>query len=237
MSSDESQHIVVLHGWSSDPQTASRWEPLLMELRAHGHTVEYLSIPGLDFETKKSFTLEKYLEWLDETLSKRTTVLMGHSFGGKLAIAYASRGSLTLRGIVLIAHSGFRDSRIIVRIKRNLALALSKLFGPLKTVSIFRSILYLVLREHDYEKATDGQKKTLRNMLPISLEKDAKKVHIPALCLWGQSDTTTPLFLAYKTKRLIPHTQLEIIPDARHSPQFTHSTIVSQKILDFMAEI
>lgn len=237
MSSASQHHIVVLHGWSYSSATADSWEPLLSELRADGHTVEYLSIPGLDSNTNNSYTFSDYLTWLENSLSSNTTIIIGHSFGGKLALAYAASETTSLRGLVLIAHSGFVDNRLLKRFKRSVFGVLSRLLSPLKAVSIIRKLTYALLRESDYLKATPAQQATLRSVLPISLEQHAARVNIPTLCVWGSRDTYTPLYMAYKTKELIPHAELKVIHGARHAPHVTNATEVHTIIKEFLSEI
>lgn len=237
MSSASQHHIVVLHGWSYTSTTADSWEPLLSELRADGHTVEYLSIPGLDGNKTQSYTFSDYLEWLEKSLSSNTTVVIGHSFGGKLALAYAALDTTSLRGLVLIAHSGFVDTRLLKRFKRSVFGALSGLFSPLKSFPVIRSMTYALLRESDYLKATTAQQATLRSVLPISLEQQAERVSIPTLCIWGTRDTYTPVYMAYKTKELIPHTELKVIAGARHAPHVTNVTEVHTSIKEFLSNI
>jgi pimeloyl-ACP methyl ester carboxylesterase len=82
--------FVLVHGAFSG---AWVWEPVIGELRAAGHTVETLDLPGSgeDSTPVEEVTLDAYAERICEVLAKdpEPAVLVAHSMGG-VAIAHAA---------------------------------------------------------------------------------------------------------------------------------------------------
>ena len=58
------------------------------------------------------------------------------------------------------------------------------------------------------------------------------KVNVPTLIIWGENDKVLPLEDGRKMQQRIKNSKLEIIKNARHSPQFTHPNEVSSAIFN-----
>jgi pimeloyl-ACP methyl ester carboxylesterase len=81
--------LVLVHGAFSG---AWCWEPVLPGLRAAGHTVETLDLPGsgADQTPASKVTLDRYAERVCDVLAAGPpAVLVGHSMGG-MAITHAA---------------------------------------------------------------------------------------------------------------------------------------------------
>ena len=86
----EGQDIVLLHGWG---QNIEMMKPLGDKLVDYRITI--LDLPGFGFteEPKDIWTVKDYASYLDEFLKAvnvKKPILIGHSFGGRIAIYYAS---------------------------------------------------------------------------------------------------------------------------------------------------
>ena len=239
-----SPQIYILHGWSISNQNQQKWQPFIDALASHTIDAIFLNIPGLSAPLEEEWTLEDYVQWLDTKIPKnKSIILLGHSFGGQLAIRYTAAHPKTVKKLILIDSAGIIDQRIHKKLKRNLFYYTAKIGKPIislinKTTphlnDIFRNSLYKLARESDYKNANPLMRKVMHNVINTQVTKDAAQINHPTLILWGENDKITPGFMAEKYNRLIPNSQLQFIPQARHSPQYTHPQLVSDHINRFI---
>ena len=83
--------IVLLHGWG---QNIEMMKPIGDNLRRE-HQILIIDLPGFGLSDEPDFpwTLYDYVEMLKEmieSLKLKNIILMGHSFGGKISLLYAS---------------------------------------------------------------------------------------------------------------------------------------------------
>ena len=228
------QHIVLLHGWTPDVTVIDRWEPLKKLLEKAGYTVHLWKIPGLTTETKKTFTIEQYQDWLFKKISPlKSCVLVGHSFGGQLATIFATKHPELLSKLILVDSSGIVDFSPRKVIKRYLFKTLAKIGFIFKKSVFLRKILYKFIREKDYFEANTAQRETMNHALAYSVKPFLHSITTPTLILWGENDQTTPLYLGKIFHQQIPNSNFIVLP-ARHSPIYTHPQLVFEKMYTFI---
>ena len=118
------------------------------------------------------------------------------------------------------------------RVKRGVLKAAAKAGKVVTKNERLRHLLYKAAREQDYYKAQPVMRETMANMLQSDYRLEPKKVAVPTHTIWGRADTATPLKDAYTFKNAIKNSGLTIVDGAKHSPQFTHTAIVSKAIKD-----
>lgn len=220
--------IFALHGWTYS--TAS-WKPFIKHLENNGIQLVMLDIPGLTEESGVVWTLNDYVEWLKVKLNKeKTPVILGHSNGGRIALAYAAKYPQNLKKIILLDSAGISHNEPRIRLKRLAFSALAKIGKRFRASNLFRDLLYKAAREQDYHKATPEMKQTMINLLNTDLTPQLPEIKIPVTIIWGRYDKTTPLSDGRLMHRLIKNSELFIIDNARHSPHFTHPDRVSMMI-------
>ncbi|MDD5605779.1 MAG: alpha/beta hydrolase [Patescibacteria group bacterium] len=225
--------LIVLHGWT---YTHQRWEPLIGMLRQAGLKPRLLDIPGLTGSLNKPWSLEDYIDWLHGQISQtgRPVVLVGHSNGGRIALAFTVRYPELVHKLILIDSAGIYHRELGLRIKRFVFRGLAKV-GKFFTASPrARSWLYRIARVSDYHQAPPHMRQTMINLIAHDLTRVLPDIAVPTLIIWGQGDTTTPLADALTMKTQIPGAHLEIITGAKHSPHITHSHEVSRFITKFL---
>jgi pimeloyl-ACP methyl ester carboxylesterase len=95
--------IVLVHGAFAG---AWCWEPVLSGLRATGHTVDTLDLPGSgeDRTPVAEITLDAYAERVCEVLAVGPpAVLVGHSMGGMVITQAAARSPRQIRSLIYVA--------------------------------------------------------------------------------------------------------------------------------------
>jgi len=230
--------ILILHGWTSSDQTKDKWQPLIKLLEEKKYSVRLLLLPGLTQPLSESWDLEQYVKWLDAQVSvNKQVIIIGHSFGGQLAIKYAAHHPEHLKCLLLIDSSGVPDNRWQKKLKRLVFLTLAKVGRNLPQKKFLKKLLYRLAGERDYYQATEKQKATMRLAIRTDIREEASKIKIPTLLLWGENDQTTPIFMGKTLAMLMQNSQLQIIPNARHSPQYTHPMQVTSIFHNWLQQL
>jgi len=222
--------IYLLHGWA---YSTSKWQPFIKALKSHGYNPQLLKTPGLTAPLKQTWTLKDYVEWLEKKLPQNSLVL-GHSNGGRLALALASTYPQKISKLILIAPAGIYHNNFSIRLKRAIFKSIAKIGQKITKSSNLRNLLYKSALETDYHNAPSHLRQTMANLISQDLTTILASIIVPTLIIWGKKDQTLPLSDGQKIHQLIKNSQLNIIDNARHSPQFTHPQLVTQQIATFL---
>jgi pimeloyl-ACP methyl ester carboxylesterase len=233
--------LIILHGWAADHQNElkwqPKWQPLMEQLTAAGTQVNFLPLPGLSSTLEKAWQLNDYVNWLHKQLAEyKKVVLLGHSFGGQLAVRYTSIFPEKVDSLVLVDPAGIRPFSTKARVKRAVFQTAAKLGKVLFPLHLGRVLLHKIAREHDYLQASPVMRETMRNVLADEIKNDLQNIQAETLILWGDQDTATPVTHAQLFSSGIENSQLHFIAGARHSPQFTHVQQTAQHIISFLQQ-
>ncbi len=99
--------IFILHGWT---KTTDKWKPFIDYLRDDRFSIELLKIPGLTAKIDKPWALDNYVEWLKNIVDKEKNkvILIGHSNGGRISLAFAAKYPQKIEKLFLIDFAGIR---------------------------------------------------------------------------------------------------------------------------------
>lgn len=223
--------ILALHGWAT---SIEKWEDLVKALSEKDIRLKIPSIPGLTKQVNKPWTLNDYIDWLKKLIGTKKVVLMGHSNGGRIALAFTAKYPQNIKQLILIDSSGIYHNELPLRIKRIFFKSLAKVGKKINLSNKLRNLLYKLAGESDYQKAGLVQRQTMVNLISQDLTPIFKKIKAPTLIIWGQDDKTTPLSDGKLMKLLIPNSKLKIISNARHSPHYTHPKEVAKIINEYL---
>lgn len=230
-------HLFILHGWAVDQLNQQKWLPLITALEKQQIKCTFLPIPGLSAPLEEVWQLDDFVKWLDLQLAgEKEVVLLGHSFGGQVAIRYVSLHPGKVTKLILVDSAGIRDHSLKATLKRKVFWLMAKMGKVCFNFALARKILYKVARERDYLNSPPLLKRTMSLVLDAEITSDLHKIDCPTLLIWGREDTATPLKNAYLKAKLIPQNRLKIIDGARHSPQFTHVQQVAEFVAEFVRE-
>lgn len=181
----EGRDIVLLHGWG---QNIEMMIPLANELPGYRYTI--LDFPGfgLSDEPSNPWTVDDYTSCLEELLTKLNVVnpvVMGHSFGGRIAICYASKNKT--EKVVLFGAPCVRHKKKSA--KETLLKNIKKIPGMNKLSEIAKKHI----GSADYRNASKIMRETLVNVINEDLSDRAKKIECPTLLIWGSLDTEAPI--------------------------------------------
>lgn len=221
--------IFIIHGWT---YSLDKWNEVVKILRERGVEPVQLKVPGLTEPSDKVWDIDGYVEWLDGKLKGETEpIILGHSNGGRIALAYAQKYPGRLKQLILMDSAGLAHNDLLPRTKLATLRTLSKAGKPLARLPALKKAVYKVIGAQDYHNAPPNMKLTMQNMLKADNEIDLSKIKLPVTLIWGRDDTQTPLKDGRKMHATLKGSSLHIIDDARHGPMATHPTQVADIIM------
>ncbi len=203
------EEVVLLHGWG---QNIEMMKPLGDHLADHYH-VTIIDLPGfgLSKEPVYAFTIYEYTDVVHELLEELkidNPIMIGHSFGGRISIVYASKykvNKLVLFGSPCVRHEykSFKQS----------------LFKTLKKVKIFNPIVN-IMKKHvgseDYRNASPVMREVLVKTVNQDLSEEAKKIKCSTLLIWGENDVAVPVSEAKELDNLLQDSALIVLPGTHY---------------------
>ncbi len=221
--------IYILHGWT---YTLDRWGRFAKELEAKDLKANLLKIPGLTEEIDRPWIMEDYVSWLSKKIkSEKNIILIGHSNGGRIAMAFSMKYPNKVSKLILIDSAGIYHNELYIKLKRKVFNTIAKTGRKLGRMGIARDFLYFLTGEKDYKEASENMKKTMINLLKFDKTLKAEKISIPTIIIWGKKDSITPVVDGKILNKKIADSKLYILKNSRHSPQFTHPKEVIDIIL------
>ena len=202
--------VVLLHGWG---QNIAMMKPI-GDRHQKNHRITILDFPGFgeSEEPKTALTVYDYCEILEELLKKlkvKKPVIMGHSFGGRIAIIYASRNEV--EKVVLFGSPCIRKE-----VKPSLKLRMLKSLKKIPGINKLEGFAKNHMGSRDYKNASEIMKKILVNVVNEDLSECAKKINVPTLLIWGDRDTEAPVEDAKELEKIIPDAGLIVLPNSTH---------------------
>lgn len=213
------KRIYIIHGWT---KSLDKWENAIRVLKSEGFEGILLKVPGLTSPIDRVWNIDDYVNWLkNELKSEDKVILLGHSNGGRISIAFAKSYPQKIEKLILVDSAGVFNNNLGIRVKR-LSFGIAAKYGKKITSSVLmRKLLYKIARAKDYDEADNLIKKTLINLWESDKDRMYEDINIPVSIIWGQNDNVTPLSNARVLNKAIKNSKLLIIPGAKHSPQFT----------------
>lgn len=212
--------LVLLHGWGCDWQI---WAPLIQPLSRKWQLL-LLDLPafGQSDNPTQGWVTKDYAQWLHDVLEKLAPkgvdALIGHSFGGKVAVNFLHYfPTANVKKLVLIASSGLPPELTSKQQFQQFVLGLIP--GPLKklvSVEKRQRILNKVGSSTDHLHSTEAQRAILRATIRESIATYLPQIVQPTLLIWGEKDADTPIDQAQQIVALLPVAELHILPAAGH---------------------
>ncbi|RJR30053.1 alpha/beta hydrolase [Candidatus Microgenomates bacterium] len=195
--------VVVLHGWGHNKQI---WEQFVSKFP----DAIALDMPGFGAEklVPDSWGVSEYANWVEKRISKYINViLIGHSFGGRVAAEISAKSPKYLKGLVLTgAPCVYRPS-----LKTKLKIKFYKVFKVFLPNSV-RRLFY----SGDLKTAGELEQ-IFRKVVVYDQSGQLAKIKINTLLLWGEKDDQVPVNIARKMHRLIDNSELKTIENAGHN--------------------
>ncbi len=220
--------LFIIHGWT---YSLDKWVDVCDALKKNGVEVVQLKVPGLTEKSSEVWDIDGYVEWLNNALKgvDKPNVL-GHSNGGRIALAYVNKYPTRLRQLILVDSAGVPHNQLIPRAKLKTLHYVSKAGKVLARNQSVKKVFYKVIGAQDYNNAPPNMKLTMRNMLAADQKINFKSVKLPTTIIWGKQDSITPLKDGQFIHDSIKNSKMFVIDDARHAPFFNHPDRVADII-------
>ena len=197
--------LILLHGWGSTSDTFDN----LVEQLNEDYTCYQLDLPGFGKSyLQKAYSLDDYVEVLKSfctELEIENPSILGHSFGGRIAIKYASLYDVCK--LILVSTPGIKEKPKLKNVIRIRIYKILKYFN-----------IKVIMGSKDYRNAKGVLKETLVKIVNEDLNACLQKINIPTLVIFGEKDNIVPVRIAKKMHALIPSSGLVIIPKCGHFP-------------------
>ena len=200
------KNILFLHGWGSDISDF---------LGSYNHFSKNYHVINLDLwgfgksETPKEvWGCDDYIKHLYEFVKEnhlKNLNLVGHSFGGKLAIKFCNLYPSLCKSLILVDSSGVRKKLSFVK-----RLKIYR-YKKLKELVLQGKKDKMVLEKFgssDYKNSNGIMKKIMTKVVNEDCENELKSIDIPTLLFWGKQDKDTPLYMAKKMHKQIKNSKL-----------------------------
>ena len=165
------------------------------------YNVLIVDLPGYGDSEEPPFawTVNDYVECFKEMFEKLNIdkpILVGHSFGGKISLLYASK--YDVEKLVLFG-SPFKQEVTKVSLKLKVLKGLKKV--PL--VNKLEGFAKKHIGSEDYKSASPLMREILVSTVNLDITEDVKKIKCPTLIVWGTNDEAVPVERAYELEKLI----------------------------------
>ena len=215
----EGDTVILLHGWGCD---GNIWRATIELLVPHFRvvTVDFAGF-GQSGEPHMVWGVEEYtrsVEALVKELGIVKPTLIGHSFGGRVSILYASRNEVAK--VILTDAAGVKPRRSFDYYRKVYTYKLLKIALPLligdKKAQMLLDERRAKSGSSDYNRATPMMRAILSKCVNEDLCHVMPLITAPTLLFWGDKDTATPLSDAYTMERLIKNSGLVVAEGAGH---------------------
>ena len=215
----EGSPMILMHGWGCDSSTLSLFERVGLE----HHTVYNLDLPGFgkSQEPTSVWGVEEYAAMLEEFVKQLgidNPILLGHSYGGRIAIIYASRNAVSK--LVLVDAAGVKPRHGLRYYLKVYSYKAAKRLYPLLVGREKADKLIEQMRSQrgssDYVNSSPLMRQVMVKSINTDLRRLMPKISAPTLLLWGEKDTATPMRDARIMAKRIPNSSLVSFPGAGH---------------------
>lgn len=228
--------ILILHGWGS---RAKNWSKINALLEERGHNVFAPDLPGFGENPapEGSWSIDDYVGWakryIDANL-KEQFFLIGHSFGGAVAIKCAIRYPQLIRKLILVAAS-YRRRKTTKRLILAMTAKCFKIFSFLPFYSLFRRAFYkFIVKKSDYLYTAGTMRESYLKIVQEDLTDVVLSIKIPTAIIWGDRDSITPIENALLLNKSIQNSELTIIKNGNHDLERKVPEVLAEKILSFI---
>ena len=201
--------IVLLHGWGQNIQMMN----MLGEPFKDTNRIIVIDFPGfgLSPEPKEAYDVLGYTKLVHKLLEKldvKNPILIGHSFGGRVTVKYASL--YEVQKIILLSPALRGHDKKGIK---------TKLFKTMKKVPGLNKLEGWAknhIGSRDYKAASPIMKQVLVKTVNEDLSSDALKIKVPTILIYGDLDSEVPLEDTQEYGRLIDDCGLILYENCTH---------------------
>lgn len=229
------KNLILIHGWGTDVSTF--WP--IVDFLKDNFTLWLIDLPGFGRSEvpKKTLTISDFAKIIAEFIKKnkiKEPTVLGHSYGGKIAIKLASLYPNLIDKLILEGSSGIRPKKTLFQILIFPVVKIAYFLLPdiFNARAKIRNKLYKKL-ESDYADV-GAMKNIFLNTLKEDISSDLPKIKAETLFIWGEQDRAVPLKSGKRMYQLIKNSRLVILEDTDHFPHIKQPERTAYYVKDFV---
>jgi pimeloyl-ACP methyl ester carboxylesterase len=213
---DSAPRVLFLHGWG---RQGSDFRVAAESLAHEGIASVTLDLPGFGSSPEPSIAggADLYADLVDHAwkdLTDGPLIVVGHSFGGRVAVSLAARHPARVAGLVLTG---------VPLLRSTTASSSPWPYRSLRRLRGWRLIPESVLERarqrygsRDYLAAHGRMREVLVLSVNESYEDLLVRVHVPTTLLWGATDAAVPVEIAERAGALLTKSSLVVLEGVGH---------------------
>ncbi|TBN56088.1 alpha/beta hydrolase [Glaciihabitans arcticus] len=221
--------VVALHGWM---RTGADFAAIVSGLDAVS-----IHLPGMGVtpEPPEAWGTERYAEAVADAIEGfGPVILVGHSFGGRVAVRLAASRPNLVRGVVL---TGVPLVRLTAAKKPALGFRIVRSLAKAKLVP--QSVLEKQRRKHgsaDYLAARGVMRDILVRTVGENYDDDLRRLSTPVRMVWGENDTAAPADAGRAAAAMVRGARFRVVPGAGHLLDGELRTAVREELTAMIEE-
>jgi pimeloyl-ACP methyl ester carboxylesterase len=222
--------VVALHGWA---RSGADFTAIVDGLDA---VSPHLWGFGITTAPAEAWGSEQYADALAQALEGSAPVIVvGHSFGGRVAVHLAQKyphlvAGLVLTGVPLVRLKAAPKPALGFRVVRSLA----------KAGVVPKSVLENQRRKHgstDYLAAQGVMRDILVRVVGENYDEQLAAIRVPVRMVWGENDTSAPADAGAAASERIAGSTFRVVPGAGHLLDGDLRTAVRSELLALIDEV
>ena len=211
--------VFLLHGWGCNGEIFKS----IQEVLATAYTTYSFDFPGFGASDEPTavWGVEEYTRMVEQFAKDNgieSPALIGHSFGGRVSIVYASRNDVSR--VMLVDAAGIKPKRPFKYYWKVYTFKTMKwlcnTFLPKAKAQAIIDKRRKGAGSSDYNNASPMMRAILSKVVNEDLKHLMPSIKAPTLLFWGNLDTATPLSDAKTMEKLIPDAGLVVAHGTGH---------------------
>ena len=207
----EGSDVLLLHGWG---QNIQMMKPLGDNLCSN-HRITIIDFPGFgeSDEPLEPWTVKDYALLVEELVKKlniKKPTIIGHSFGGRVAIYYSANNPI--EKLVLFGSPCMKEKKDLT-----LSVKILKAIKRLPGMNKLGEFMKKYIGSPDYRMASLIMRQTLVNVVNEDLASYARKIEEPTLLIWGEHDEAVPVKEAQELEKIMIDAALIVLPGTHYA--------------------
>lgn len=207
----EGSDVLLLHGWG---QNIQMMRPLGDNLCSN-HRITIIDFPGFgeSSDPPVAWSVRNYavlVEKLVEKLNIKKPTVIGHSFGGRVAIYFSADNPIDK--LVLFGSPCMKEKEELT-----LSVRILKKIKKLPGMDKFGDFMKQYIGSPDYRAASPIMRQTLVNVVNEDLASFARRIEEPTLLIWGEHDEAVPVEEARELEKIMIDAALIVLPGTHYA--------------------
>lgn len=228
--------VILMHGWGQNVKMMFN----ITEALNDQYTCYNIDLPGFgeSDEPEFAYTISDYVSFLEEFIiinNIQNPIIIGHSFGCRIAIKYSVNNDV--KAMVLTGAAGVMPKRGLNYYSKVYTYKLFKNFKDTPFIKHYVREMMDNSGSDDYRNSSPVLKGILRNTVNEDLTQYLGLIDEPVLLVFGSDDDATPLWMGKVMEKEMRNAQLIIYNKASHYAYIEQSERFNNDIKTFLEGI